>query len=139
MGSALIIGKVECGGTLYNQAVPRAGGAGSATGEQEKQLVVNIYSRMASEATELIITDAEQIARIGRTIASFPDGEIRSAAVRRLLRFIHCDAIPDMESDDVDRKVLHVVLRPAKKDFLTEYGQLKPTPPGEDIRPVGMP
>lgn len=137
--SALIIGKVECVVTLYNQAVPRAGGAGSATGEQEKQLVVNIYSRMASEATELIITDAEQIARIGRTIASFPDGEIRSAAVRRLLRFIHCDAIPDMESDDVDRKVLHVVLRPAKKDFLTEYGQLKPTPPGEDIRPVGMP
>ena len=47
--------------------------------------------------------------------------------------------IPDMSSDGPDRKVLHVVLRPPKKDFLTEYGQVKPTPPGEDIRPVGVP
>ena len=116
--TALVIGKVECVVTLYNQAMPK-GGAPEAP-VVNKQLVVNIYSRAASEATELIITDEEQVQRIGRTITSFPDGEIRSAAVRRLLRYIHCDVIPDMESDDIDRKVLHVVLRPARKDFLTE-------------------
>ena len=46
--------------------------------------MVNIYSRAASEATDRIITDAEQVERIGRTIASFPDREIRSAAVKDL-------------------------------------------------------
>ena len=119
--TALVIGRVECVVTLFNQVVPTNKPSGGASGYQEKQLVVNIYSRAASEATELIITDAEQIERIGRTIASFPDGEIRSAAVRRLIRFIHADVIPDMSSKDPDRKVLHVVLRPPKKDFLTEY------------------
>jgi hypothetical protein len=137
--TALVIGRVECVVTLFNQSVPSTKAGGGATGYQEKQMIVNIYSRGASEAAEIIITDAEQVERIGRTIASFPDGEIRSAAVRRLIRFIHCDVIPDMASNDPDRKVLHVVLRPPKKDFLTEYGQVKPTPPGEDIRPVGVP
>jgi hypothetical protein len=79
------------------------------------------------------------VERIGRTIVSFPEGEMRAAGVRRLMRFLHCAIIDDLESKDISRKLIHVVLRPPNKDFLTEYMQTKPTPPGEDIRPTGCP
>ena len=64
---------------------------------------------------------------------------MRSAGVRRLMRFLHCAIIDDLDSKDMSRKLIHVVLRPPNKDFLTEYMQTKPTPPGEDVRPTGCP
>ncbi len=136
--TAMVIGRLECVVTLYQQNAPGAD-VSSAKGYVEKQLIVNVYARAASEATEIIITDQEQTERIGRTVASFPEGEMRAAGVRRLMRFLHAALIDDMDADDVSKKVVHVVLRPPNKDFLTEYIQTKPTPPGEDIRPTGIP
>lgn len=135
--TAMVVGRVDCVVTFYSQVVQ--GSNSNASGYVEKQLIANFYSRAAAEATEIVVSDQEQTERIGRTIASFPEGELRAAAVRRLLRFFHCDVIPDLSSDDIDRKILHVVLRPPGKDFLTEYMASKPTPPGDDIRPVGIP
>ena len=136
--TAMVIGKLECVVTLYQSDVPGQD-KNTASGYVAKQLVVNVYSRAASEATEIVITDQEQIERIGRTISSFPEGELRAAGVRRLMRFLHCALIDDLENKDVNKKLIHVVLRPPNKDFLTEYMQTKPSPPGEDIRPTGCP
>ena len=44
--TALVIGKVECGNSIQS-GYAKTGSTGSASGEQEKQLVVNIYSRAA--------------------------------------------------------------------------------------------
>jgi len=137
--TAMVIGALECVVTLYQSDVPGQDKTKSASGYVAKQLIVNVYARAASEATEIVITDQEQVERIGRTIISFPEGEMRAAGVRRLMRFLHCAIIDDLESKDISRKLIHVVLRPPNKDFLTEYMQTKPTPPGEDIRPTGCP
>jgi len=137
--TAMVIGKLECVVTLYQSEVPGQDKTKTASGYVAKQLIVNVYARSASEATEIVITDQEQVERIGRTIISFPEGEMRAAGVRRLMRFLHCALIDDLEAKDVTRRLIHVVLRPPNKDFLTEYMQTKPTPPGEDIRPTGCP
>jgi len=136
--SAVRLGRLECVVTLYVQTLPRAN---TGAGAPERQLVVNIYCRGASEATEIVLSSEEQIARLGRTIDSFPDGEVRTSAVRRFLRFLHADLIDDpTDPDDPNpKKILHAVLRPAGKDFLTEYAQVKEGVPGEEVRPIGCP
>ena len=141
--TAMVLGRVETIVTLYSQNKPLVLAEGEkdqsgVSGYVEKQLVVNVYTRAASEAAEMVVSDKEQVERIGRTIASFSEGEMRGAAVRRFMRFMHCDLIDDLEAEH-GKRMVHLVLRPPNKDFLTEYMASKPTPPGEDIRPTGIP
>ena len=137
--AACKIGKIECLVTLYQVDLPKANsGDGRAP---DKQLVVNLYSRACSDATEIIISEEEQIARLGRTLASFADGDVRTAAVRRFLRFIKADLIDDPTDPDDPKppKQLHALLLPPGKDFQTEYHLVREGQPGGEIRPIGCP
>lgn len=110
----------------------------SSTKATNQMLVFNFYSPSVSEAAELAITEEEQIARLnGQTLLSYTEGTIRAAAIRRFCRFFRAEIIEDIV--DPTHRVLHVVLLPPDKAYLTEYEMVRIPPPGEDIRPVGIP
>lgn len=105
--------------------------------EPKKQLICNFYSTHASEATELVVSEEEQIKRLGKPLLEFTEGIIRATAVRRFCRYFHADLIEDPK--DMFKKVLKVQLIKPRKDFVQDYRQVGVQPPGEDIRPVGYP
>lgn len=91
----------------------------------------------ASDAVEIIITDDEQIERIGTSILSIADGEARAIAIRRLCRSIQCELID--HPIDKGKIQLHVNLLKPKDDFLGDYEQVGLSSPGEDFRTYGCP
>ena len=90
---AMKITEIDCLVTVYAQPAPK-----TSEYNNEKQLVFNFYSTQASEAFEMLVTDDEQRERIGKTLLSLPDGDIRSTAIRRFaMRWFHLDLV---EADD---------------------------------------
>jgi hypothetical protein len=104
---------------------------------QGAQLIFNFYSPSVSEAAEVVIDQTQQLERLGKIITSFPDGTIRATAIRRFCRFFRSEIIEDIL--DPTHRVLHVVLLPPDKGYVTEYAMVRVPPPGEDLRPVGLP
>lgn len=104
-------------------------------GGQNQSLVVNFYSMLASEAAEFVITEEEQVERIGRTIFRFAEGTERATAARRLCRYFKATLLEDPE-DNV-RMILKVELVPVKVGL--DGSVSVDTLPGEELRPVGVP
>ena len=101
------------------------------------RLICNFYSTSASEATEVLVSEDDQIKRIGKTILSLPDGPVRSTAIRRFCHFF--TAALQEDPDNMTKKILHIDFAKPKKDFVNEYRLIGIPPPGDDIRPVGIP
>jgi hypothetical protein len=104
---------------------------------QAAKLIFNFYSTSVSEAVEILIDPQQQIDRLGKLITSYPEGTVRATAIRRFCRFFRAEIIEDIH--DATRKVLNIVLLPPDKEYVTEYQNVRPPQPGEDIRPVGLP
>ncbi|RYH20765.1 hypothetical protein EON65_22480 [archaeon] len=104
---------------------------------QGMRLIFNFYSPSVSEAAEVVVDEAQQLERMGKLITSNPEGSIRAAAVRRFCRFFRAEIIEDIL--DPTHRTLHVVLLPPDKGFVSEYQYIRVPPPGENIRPVGLP
>ena len=85
----------------------------------------------------MIVTDEEQMDRIGRTILSLSDGEARAVAIRRMCRNFRCEVTED--PDDSERRMLEVALVKKKEDFVSDYKQVGHSQPGEDLRTFGAP
>jgi hypothetical protein len=111
-------------------------GEGLTTGTN-RQLIFNFYSPAVSEATEVVVSESEQLERLGRPILGVPEGAMRAAAIRRMCRFFRCEIIEDILDPKV--KTMHVVLLAPDKCFVTDYQQVSVPPPGDAIRPVGIP
>ncbi len=103
----------------------------------ETQLIFNFYSPAVSEAVEVVVDESQQVERIGNPVLSFVEGSIRTAAIRRFCRFFAAEIIIDIL--DPTQKTLHVILLPPRKDFVSDYQEAGVPPPGEDLRPVGLP
>ena len=100
--------------TCYTQPVPRS----TAYNADDKQIVFNFYAKEVSEAYEFVITDDEQIERLGKKILDFPQGSGRSAAIRRLCKGCRADITEDPNQDD--KIVLEVNLLPLDNDNAIE-------------------
>eukprot|EP01034_Spumella_vulgaris_P022575 gene22575-28708_t len=131
--SAMRISKYDLLVSLYSH-----GGTDEATSTgTSKQLIFNFYSPAVSEAAEVVVSETEQIERVGRPILMVPEGAMRAAAVRSICKFFRCEIIEDILDPKI--KTMHVVLLPPDKGFVTDYQQVSVPPPGADIRPVGIP
>jgi hypothetical protein len=126
--NAMKISKIELIVSLFSQPLP---------GSNEVQLVVNFYSVAVSESFELVLTQDQQIDRVGRTVMSCPEGNVRAALIRRLLRFFNASIQRDV--DDPDKRTLLVELLDPKSKFGKEYDSIGVPEPGDQFRPVGIP
>jgi hypothetical protein len=131
--SAMRVSKYDLLVSLYSHT----GSEGEAAITGSRQLIFNFYSPAVSEATEVVVTEAEQLERLGRPILGVPEGAMRAAAIRRMCKFFRCEIIEDILDPKV--KTMHVVLLPPDKGFVTDYQQVAVPPPGDSIRPVGIP
>lgn len=102
-----------------------------------RQIIFNFYSPAVSEAAEVAVSEQDQIDRIGKPVLHFTEGTIRSAAIRKLSRFFRAEIIIDVLDEKI--RTLEVDLLPPSKDFVSDYQQVSVPPPGEDLRPVGIP
>ena len=126
--NAMKISKLELIVSLFSNPLP---------GSNETQLVINFYSVAISESNEMVLTQDQQIDRVGRTVASCPEGNVRAALIRRLLRFFQASIQQDV--DDPDKKTLFVELLDPTNKFGAEYNSIGTPDPGENVRPVGIP
>jgi hypothetical protein len=99
-------------------------------------IIVNFYSPACTEAKEIILSEEQQLERISATIISFQEGAIRTAAIRRLMRFFKAEIIEDIIDNTI--RELHVVLLPPGKGFVSEYQNITKPLPNENIRPSGL-
>jgi hypothetical protein len=133
--SALRISKYELLVSAYSHTVSQA--ADTPENSDNRQLIFNFYSPAVSEAAEVVVSETEQIERLGRPVLHFGEGSQRAVAIRRLCKFFRAEIIVDIM--DPQKRTLVVVLLPPEKGFVTDYQQVAPSHPGEDIRPVGIP
>ena len=82
--------------TVYTQPAPKS----SLYSAEDKQVVFNFYASEAQEAFEFVITDEEQIERLGKRLLKFSEGANRSRAIERLARSCHAEIIEDPKQDD---------------------------------------
>lgn len=104
---------------------------------QGSRLIFNFYSPSVSEATEVVVDESQQMERIGKLVTQCTEGTIRATCIRRLCRFFRAEIIEDIL--DPTHRTLNVVLVPADKAYVTEYQMVRVPPPGDDLRPVGIP
>lgn len=133
--SALRISKYELLVTVYSHIISQV--ANTEENSNNRQLIFNFYSPAVSEACELIVTETEQIERLGRPVLHFGEGVQRSMSIRRFCRYFCAEIIEDIL--EPIKKKLDIILLPPDKGYLTEYQQVGNSHPGEDIRPVGIP
>ena len=126
--NAMKISNLELIVSLFSNALP---------GTNEIQLVVNFYSVSISESFEMVLTQDDQINRVGRTVVSCPEGNVRAALIRRLLRFFQASIQQD--TADPEKRNLVVELLDPKNKFGAEYDSIGTADPGEGVRPVGIP
>lgn len=127
------IGEMDIVITVYSQPAPKASGYAP----DARQLVFNFYSVEASEAIEMIITDEEQLDRLGRTILSYADGEARAIAVRRFCKNFKCEIMDDEIIES--KKNLVVEFLEKRENFVEDYKQVGLGEPGENLRTYGAP
>jgi len=96
--------------TAYTQPKPSSTGYNA----EEKQVVFNFYAKEVSEAFEFVITDEEQVERVGKRLLDFPLGAARAAAIRRLCKGCRAEVTEDPQQDD--KMVLEVTLLPIGDD-----------------------
>lgn len=129
------IGEEDDGDEMDEGDVDKKEGEGGRIG---KDVIVNIYANAASQAEDIVVSEKDQVIRLGRPVTAFPEGTVRAAAIRRLCRFFRAELIEDPE--DFEKKKLNVELMRPNKGYISEYRQLKPDAAGDDIlRPVGVP
>lgn len=107
------------------------------TAANEKQIVCNFYARAASESTEVVLTEKEQIDRINGLVMSFTEGIVRATALRRLCKFFMAQLEEDPE--DSLKKILIIDLLNPSQDFIGDYHDVGVPRVGENIRPIGVP
>jgi hypothetical protein len=127
------IGDMDVVITVYSQPAPKASGYAP----DARQLVFNFYSVEASEAIEMIVTDEDQVDRLGRAILSYADGEARAIAVRRFCKNFKCEIQEDEVVDG--KKNLMVEFLKKKENFVEDYKQVGLGEPGENLRTYGAP
>jgi len=103
----------------------------------DKELAFTFYTPAVPEPVELCVSEADQIARVGRPVCQFGEGEQRDVACRRLCRFFHAEVEQDIL--DPRMKTLRVRLLHPRRGLVTDYLQVGVPAPGEDVRPVGLP
>jgi hypothetical protein len=133
--SALRISKYELLVSVYSHVISQA--ADAAENTDNRQLIFNFYSPAVSEAAEIAVTETQQNERLGRPVLHYGEGAQRAVAIRNLCRYFRADIIEDIL--DATKKTLNVVLLPPEKGFVTDYLEVSVPPPGEDVRPVGIP
>lgn len=133
--SAMRISKYELLVSMYAHTISQA--ADSEENTDNRQLIFNFYSPAVSEAVEVVVTETQQIERLGRPVLHFGEGAQRAVAIRRLCKYFRAEIIEDVM--DPQKKTLVVVLLPSDKGYITDYIQVSVPSPGEDVRPVGIP
>jgi hypothetical protein len=105
----------------------------------KKRIIAIFYCREADTggAIEREITPDEQRSCLGKCILEYMEGDIRDAAIRRLLRCFNCK----VEDDVADRLVQHlrVELHDKQLSYVSDYLQVGLPEPGDECRPLGMP
>lgn len=102
-----------------------------------KQFVMQISSHKCKYPVDLNISDEDQLLRIGDTVLSLPDGEVRDAAIRRLTNWIHARMAIGPPGDT--KQLLLVDLLPVDVSFIGDYRRVGIAEPGANVRPVGLP
>lgn len=127
--SAMRICQLELLVSLYSHVISAVTG--------ETQLIFNFYSTAASSSVEVVLSEKDQIDRIGRPVLTYTEGAIRTAVVRRLCRFFKAMILVDVL--DESKKTLLVDLLPPKKSFVSDYQEVEVFTGLENVRPVGIP
>jgi hypothetical protein len=134
--SVLRISNYELIVSIYQFSSPGISADGTPTTSLNNSIIINFYSPACTEAKEIILSEEQQIERISSSVVSFQEGAIRTAAIRRLMRFFKAEIIEDIL--DATIRELHVVLVPPGKDFITEYRNVSKPLPNENVRPSGL-
>lgn len=136
--SVLRISKYELIVSIYQfSSPPQPSGILAETPPANSTIIVNFYSPAVTEAKEIVLNEQDQIDRISQTIISFQEGAIRTAAIRRLMRYFKAEIIEDILDPTI--RELHVVLLPPGKDYITEYKNINQSITTENyIRPNGL-
>jgi len=84
-------------------------GSDGAVGD-DKTVVVNFYSSLASEATEIRLPENIQVEYLGQPVMNYPSGEDRSTAIRNMCKYFRVDIYDDPDVDS--RRILDVEMLP---------------------------
>jgi hypothetical protein len=140
----LVITNYECIVAIFAEVVtdlPSNRSAASVSSRQQlvkKSIIVNVYVKLASESMELIVSEDEQVERLGKCALDYPEGSIRDAAMRRFCRFLQVR----LEEDDFDmsKQVIRLALLEKKRAYLSEYLTIEPRSTDlTAVRPMGVP
>lgn len=103
----------------------------------DRSVVFNFYAQVASETTEIVLTEAVQIEYMGRCVQNFIQGDARATAIRNMCKFFSAEIEED--PNDSTKKVLNVELMPKNKGYIVDYKEIGLPKPGEDQRATGVP
>jgi len=109
---------------------------GSAS-EQDKTIIINFYAAVASEATEMSLSEDKQREYMGKPLMDFMPGDTRGVAIRNLCKYFR----PNISEDPSDstKKILAVEMLPKRKGFISDYKEVGLPPPEADLRAAGVP